>query len=345
MDALLPPTLDDEGTAGQQSTDVAPLTFASKAPTSIQRTDEASFSSPLRRSTRQASHAASTSITQSSVAHNGIRAHFAAVTSSSSSSLALSSAPSATPALTPSLSPSALPALIAQPQQLTCADLFRFQSPAKPDTVIVTPDHCRIYFVRSFLSPLAVSLLRSFLDSLIDWQSGTLYGNPLPRVSMWFGGEPYKYAAKRWPHFPHPPFLLHIQALLTAHLRQTVDAQCGQLTTCLVNKYRGGSDSMGRHSDDEAELGPEPSIASLNIGQARTFCMARRDAPSGGGRRQTVKFELTEGSLLLMSGRTQEKYVHWVPKQRDRDGVRYNLTFRPWVGSQGVIESKGEADN
>ena len=207
---------------------------------------------------------------------------------------------------------------------------------------IITPDGCRIYYVRSFLSPLGVSLFRSFLDSLDDWQTGTLYGQPLPRVSKWFGaGESYKYAAKRWPSFAHPPFLLHAQRLLTQHLRASVDAACRELTTCLVNKYRGGSDSMGKHADDEAVLGPEPSIASLNIGRERTFCMARKVAPADGSKRRTVKFELAEGSLLLMAGRTQEEWVHWVPKQAEREGVRYNLTFRPWVG-EAEVDRKGK---
>ena len=197
--------------------------------------------------------------------------------------------------------------------------------------------------MRSFLSPLAISLFHCQLSSLDGWQTGTLYGHPLPRVSKLYGDEPYKYAGKRWPNFPHPPFLRHVQSLLTVHIRRTLDPQCQRLTTCLVNKYRDGTDSMGKHSDDEVELGAEPSIASVNIGQTRTFCMARKDAPSGGGKRRTIPFELAEGSLLLMSGRTQQEFVHWVPKQPDREGVRYNMTFRPALGTQLVGEE--EADN
>ena len=288
--------------------------------------------SSLRRSIRNASQTASAAIKQQSV-RSTIRTHFSPPSTFSEPSAAVA----APPIMTSSVELLTLQDLLAHPQQLTCADLFRFQSPAKPDVVTITPDNCRIYFVRSFLSPLAIQLFHAFLSSLDDWQTGTLYGHPLPRVSKWFAAEPYKYAAKRWPHFPHPPFLLHVQALLTTHIRQTVDAQCRQLTTCLVNKYRDGTDSMGRHSDDEAELGAEPSIASVNIGQARTFCMARKEPPAGGGKRKTVQFELAEGSLLLMSGRTQQEYVHWVPKHVEREGVRYNLTFRPWVGSTGVL--------
>ena len=191
----------------------------------------------------------------------------------------------------------------------------------------------------SFLSPLGVSLFHSFLDSLDDWQTGTLYGHPLPRVSA--SGSPRSRTStppSAGPTSPTRPSCSHVQSLLTAHTcALTVDRRSAvPLTTCLVNKYRGGTDSMGKHSDDEGDLGPQPSIASVNIGQARTFCMARRDAPEGGGKRKSVKFELCEGSVLLMSGRTQEEWVHWVPKQPERDGVRYNLTFRPWANNESA---------
>lgn len=332
----MPPALSEDENDVEQSSEVVPLTFASSGLAVEHDGDDCTVEkSPLRRSTRQASQAASAFITQHRGARNTLRSHFTPLASSITLPTATPAKPTFTPPTVPSLQ---VPSLIAQPQQLTCAALFRFQSPAQPDVVILTPDGCRLYFIHSFLSPLGVSLFRSFLDSLDDWQTGTLYGHPLPRVSKWYAAEPYKYAAKRWPHFPHPPFLLHVQSLLTTHLRSTVDGACSELTTCLVNKYRGGSDSMGRHSDDEAELGLQPSIASLNIGTARTFCMARREAPAEGGKRRTVRFELTEGSLLLMSGRTQEEYVHWVPKQAEREGVRYNLTFRPWLRSSGVSD-------
>ena len=87
---------------------------------------------------------------------------------------------------------------------------------------------------------------------------------------------------------------------------------------------------MGKHADDEGPLGPRPTIASLNLGVTRTFCMARKERPEDGGKRKAVRFELNEGSLLLMAGETQQHWLHWIPKQPERDGVRYNLTFRPW---------------
>ena len=326
--------MEDEG----QASDAVPATFASDADAM-----QAADSSPLlRRSTRSASHAAAAQITrQRRDVRSNIRTHFTAAAAPSTSSTSCTSSAStavATPTMLPpiplSVDPSSLSVLLAHPEQLTCDALFCFQPSAQPDVSILSPEQCRIYFVRSFLSPLCIALFESLLSGLDSWQTGTLYGHPLPRLSKWFGNERYKYAGKRWPHFPHPPFLLHVQSLLTTHIRHTLDERCTQLATCLVNLYRDGNDSMGKHSDDEAELGAQPSIASLNIGQSRTFCMALKARPVGGGKRRTVSFELVEGSLLLMAGRTQDKYVHWVAKQPDREGVRYNLTFRPRLRSK-----------
>lgn len=172
-----------------------PLTFASSEAASA--SVGADDSAPLRRSTRQASQAASASITRQGARNNNIRAHFAPVTPTSSPTLFTpfaSPVASTSPTLTirSTVAPSSVQDLLAQPQQLTCTDLFRLQSPTKPDIVILTPDNCRIYFVRSFLSPLAITLFHTFLDALDDWQTGTLYGHPLPRVSKWYGLESYK---------------------------------------------------------------------------------------------------------------------------------------------------------
>ena len=56
---------------------------------------------------------------------------------------------------------------------------------------------------------------------------------------------------------------------------------------------------MGFHSDDERELGPEPTIASLTFGATRTFVMKHKkdvDLPSS-------KIPLEAGTVLLMKGR------------------------------------------
>ena len=91
----------------------------------------------------------------------------------------------------------------------------------------------------------------------------------------------------------------------------------------LLNLYRDESDSMGWHSDDEPELGPNPVIASVSFGAERTFQFKHKDHAD---LRQSIT--LTSGSLLLMRGETQHYWKHRIPKSKQTYGPRINLTFR-----------------
>jgi hypothetical protein len=91
----------------------------------------------------------------------------------------------------------------------------------------------------------------------------------------------------------------------------------------LCNLYRDGRDSMGWHSDDEAELGAQPCIASLSLGATRRFRLRHRHDPG-----LRLELELAPGSLLLMAGTTQRNYRHDLPKSARITEPRINLTFR-----------------
>jgi alkylated DNA repair dioxygenase AlkB len=90
----------------------------------------------------------------------------------------------------------------------------------------------------------------------------------------------------------------------------------------LLNYYRHERDSVGMHADDEPELGPEPAIASVSFGATRRFVLRHRQ--SG----ETMKLDLTDGSLLLMAGPMQQHWLHGINKLARQVGPRVNLTFR-----------------
>jgi alkylated DNA repair dioxygenase AlkB len=114
---------------------------------------------------------------------------------------------------------------------------------------------------------------------------------------------------------PWPPAL--------AALRDRLVAECGVgYNSCLANLYRDGSDSMAYHSDDEPELGPRPTIASVSLGARRRFSLRHRAT------RERWSLELGEGDLLLMSAESQSDYAHAVPKTSKAVCPRLNLTFR-----------------
>lgn len=143
---------------------------------------------------------------------------------------------------------------------------------------------------------------------------------PAPRLSAWHGepGCSYRYSGVRYLPEPLGPTL--------QQLRGAIERVCGErFNGVLLNLYRDGQDSMGWHSDDEAELGPSPAIASLSLGEPRRFLLRARADPA---RRHELL--LANGSLLLMEPPLQAHWQHALPKMRGCAGPRLNLTWR-WV--------------
>ena len=139
-----------------------------------------------------------------------------------------------------------------------------------------------------------------------------------PRLSCWIGDAGATYTYSRTRYEPRPwPDALHA-------IRERLRTECGaDFNGVLANLYRNGNDSMGWHADDEPELGTRPLIASLSLGATRRFAIRHRN--NAAPRRD---FELAHGSLLLMDGATQSRYLHALPKTARAVGARINLTFR-----------------
>lgn len=151
------------------------------------------------------------------------------------------------------------------------------------------------------------------------WRSDTIvvYGKRYlqPRLTAWYGEASYTYSGLTLEPLPLTPLL--------EALRRAVEAVSGhRFNSVLLNYYRDGRDSMGMHSDDEPELGPEPVIASLSFGAARSFLLRHKTKKLG------RKIELSDGSLLLMRGCTQHNWLHGINKTEKIVGPRLNLTFR-----------------
>lgn len=173
----------------------------------------------------------------------------------------------------------------------------------------------------------ADALQQSLLDD-VAWETHRIrmFGNWVdsPRLSCWIGDPDarYRYSGAEFVPQPWPPVLLAVRAQLQAQ-------DIGPFNSVLLNRYRGGGDYMGWHSDDEPELGPAPLIASLSLGAERRFLLRRRDDPA-----RKAEFRLGHGDLLLMAGRTQRYYQHALPKMARVHGERINLTFR-WITPRG----------
>lgn len=173
-----------------------------------------------------------------------------------------------------------------------------------------------------FLSSKEADQYFRLLSEAIDWQQEQLflYGRQVnvPRLVAWYGDDQvnYRYSGVDHVAIPWSRPLAEIRDRLSAMLSESFNG-------VLLNLYRNGHDSMGWHSDDEVELGMEPVIASVSLGQERNMQFRRRDNHA-----EKVSLALPHGSLLLMQGRSQVDWQHQIPKSQKKLLPRINLTFR-----------------
>ncbi len=176
-------------------------------------------------------------------------------------------------------------------------------------------------YIATFLDADEARRLFVRLRREIAWEavSVRMFGREVevPRRVAWYGdaGARYRYSGITHEPLPWPEVL--------KGPRVAVEEASGRsFNAVLANLYRDGGDAIGWHADNEPELGPEPFIASLSLGQARRFRLWH--VASG----RKVDLVLEPGSLLLMGGPLQRHWRHCLPRTRRPVGARINLTFR-----------------
>ena len=198
-------------------------------------------------------------------------------------------------------------------------DLFRGHTTLER---IPMPD-AEVYYLRELILVQTAEAVMNQLIDEVPWRAENIlvWGKtfPQPRLTAWYGdnGANYSYSG------------IHLDPLPWTHtlidIKNRVETIAGtDFNSVLLNYYRNHHDSMGLHSDDEPELGRQPIIASVSLGEERTFVLKhknRRDLKS-------VRLQLASGSLLLMKGETQHYWKHGIEKEKHPCGPRVNLTFR-----------------
>ncbi len=190
----------------------------------------------------------------------------------------------------------------------------------------LAPFDGELFLIRQFYQKLESDLLFAKLKSTLAWQEEDIfiYGKrcKVPRLMCWYGdpGACYRYSG-----VDHQPLPWTDELLL---IKEKVQS-CSQssFNSVLANLYRNGRDSMGCHADDEKELGQNPVIASLSLGEERLFKLHHKK------RKQTLDINLGYGDLLVMAGMLQHHWVHSIPKTPKSKGPRINLTFRKILAS------------
>jgi alkylated DNA repair dioxygenase AlkB len=174
-------------------------------------------------------------------------------------------------------------------------------------------------------------------DECVRWRQDhiQLYGRriALPRLTAWYGEPGIRYVYSGIVNETVP-----WDEALRGLAQRVGDAAGTSFNAVLLNLYRDDRDAVSWHSDDEAELGPEPVIASLSVGAERTFQLRHKDH-----RRNGVAWEerrLPSGSLLVMRGSTQRLWQHRLPRHAGPCGPRINLSFRRIEAGRAAVQAR-----
>ena len=178
-----------------------------------------------------------------------------------------------------------------------------------------------IYYPKFLNEALASELFNSIYQET-NWKedSITIFGKKIlqPRLTCLFGneGKPYSYSGiTMYPNNWNKSLLF---------IKNEIETVCQQnFTTVLANLYRNETDSNGWHADNEKSLGHDPIIASISLGEERSFQIKHNSNKS-----EKINLILEHGSLLLMKEGSQIHYKHQLPKSKTSKNPRINLTFR-----------------
>lgn len=181
--------------------------------------------------------------------------------------------------------------------------------------------HLDIIHIKSFLKNFPLEELfektkkESFKEEIFVDKSNS----KIPRLIKWYGQMPYAYANIYHPALEIPDFILPILEEINNYLvTNKIDSK---MNSVLLNYYRDGKDKINYHSDDLSQIGNNPVICSISLGETRTFSFKHKET------KEKIEIELENGDLFIMKGNTQDIWQHAVLPEPNK-GERINFTFR-----------------
>ena len=185
--------------------------------------------------------------------------------------------------------------------------------------------NAELIYIPEFFKKQEADSLFNKIYSETNWQQddikvfGKLYKQP--RLTSLYGesGQPYSYSNITM----YPKYFTQTLVLIKERIERIAETN---FNTVLINLYRHGQDSNGWHADNENELGQNPIIASISLGEERPFYFKHRTIKEA-----KHKLILKHGSLLIMKGEMQHFWLHQIAKTKKKIGPRINLTFRKLI--------------
>jgi alkylated DNA repair dioxygenase AlkB len=214
-------------------------------------------------------------------------------------------------------------------------------------SISINDEKAQFSYKRNILSPHELRLLKFWLDNH-DFKDGKcISGKEIPRQQIWFQEkekyfcETWKYRYDRWTSEKYDQFLKFIQNKITDRakdLYNIMNIDQPNINSCLINKYRDGTDSIRPHRDSPESFGETPTILVFSVGETRSLdfkqiiynpsnmASLKQDQTST----HNFSYELEDNSLFIMSGASQKYFTHGIPKS-DTNKQRYSLTLREYL--------------
>lgn len=198
-----------------------------------------------------------------------------------------------------------------------------FSSLINANTNLLSCDGIVNYHGQIFDSSISKNYFNNLYNT-IEWKNDevNMFGKHIitNRKVAWYGDSNYAYTysnatkqALGW-----TKELLELKACVEKLTETTFNS-------CLLNLYHNGNEGMAYHSDDEASLEKNATIASLSFGAERQFLFQHKNT------KEIISIQLESGSLLVMKAETQAHWAHRLPISKKIKNPRINLTFRKMV--------------
>ncbi|ODQ65284.1 hypothetical protein NADFUDRAFT_79189 [Nadsonia fulvescens var. elongata DSM 6958] len=226
-----------------------------------------------------------------------------------------------------------------------------------PDEI---PDILPCSFHLNFLdSELAENLLNSLLQESHEWKRSkfVLFDREVesPHFTCFYADSQriltrydYVYNGKVLDSpVPYNEYMKQARVLVEQLVNQEIDKRqrlpyqsklkwLAEASIC--NKYVGGSESVGFHSDQLTYIGPQPIIASASLGCEREFRL--KNMTDSGKDLPLFSIHLPHNSLIIMHARCQDEWKHSLVPASGASSltphpisgqIRINLTYRHYL--------------
>ena len=184
------------------------------------------------------------------------------------------------------------------------------------------------HYIPNFFSNLEQEQLFNYLENTNDFIPSPQFTNTISRLQKWYQIDKKYFCPlwkERYPQWESFELDSTIQTLVNKiqNVICTIpNINIPNINSCLINKYPNGKHFIAPHRDSIDSFGKEPTIINISIGATRTLLFQNEH--------ENFSFDLESGSLFIMSGYSQEHYLHSI-KKSDCPNVRYSLTFREFI--------------